>query len=44
MATMTVGKLAPTLAGVVALVSTVLASATIWLILTEPWRRDRRAR
>jgi hypothetical protein len=36
MATMTVGKLAPTLAGSVALVSTVLAGATIWLILTDP--------
>ena len=36
MATMTVGKLAPTLAGLVALVSTVLAGATIWLILTDP--------
>ena len=36
MATMTVGKLAPPLAGLVALVSTVLAGATIWLILTDP--------
>jgi predicted nuclease with TOPRIM domain len=36
MATMTVRKLAPTLAGSVALASTVLAGATIWLILTDP--------
>ena len=36
MATMTVGKLGPTVAGSVALVSTVLAGATIWLILTDP--------
>jgi hypothetical protein len=36
MATMTVGKLVPTLAGSVALVSTVLAGATIWLMLTDP--------
>jgi hypothetical protein len=36
MATMTVGKLAPTLAGLVTLVSTVLAGATIWLVLTDP--------
>ena len=36
MATMRVGRLAPTVAGSVALVSTVLAGATIWLILTDP--------
>ena len=36
MATMTVRKLAPTLAGSVALASTVLAGATIWLVLTDP--------
>ena len=29
-------RLAPTVAGSVALVSTVLAAATIWLILTDP--------
>jgi len=29
-------RLAPTVAGSVALVSTVLATATIWLILTDP--------
>jgi hypothetical protein len=29
-------RVAPTVAGSVALVSTVLATATIWLILTDP--------
>jgi len=36
MATMSAARLAPTVAGSVALVSTVLAGATIWLILTDP--------
>jgi len=36
MASLTVGKLGSTLAGSVALASTVLAGATIWLILTDP--------
>jgi len=36
MATMTVGKVGSTVAGSVALVSTVLAGATIWLVLTDP--------
>jgi hypothetical protein len=36
MATMTVRRMAPTLAGSMALASTVLAGATIWLILTDP--------
>ena len=33
---MTLSVMGPRLAGTVALVSTVLASATIWLILTDP--------
>ena len=33
---MTLSVMGPRLAGTVALVSTVLAGATIWLILTEP--------
>ena len=36
MATMSAARLAPTVAGSVALVSTVLAAATIWLVLTDP--------
>jgi len=36
MATMTIGKVGSTVAGSVALVSTVLAGATIWLVLTDP--------
>jgi hypothetical protein len=36
MATMTIGNVGSTVAGTVALVSTVLAGATIWLVLTDP--------
>jgi hypothetical protein len=36
MATMTMGRLGPTVAGSAALLCTVLAGATIWLILTDP--------
>lgn len=36
MATLTLGRLGPTLAGTMALISTVLAGATIWLMLTDP--------
>lgn len=36
MATMAMGRLGPTVAGSAALVCTVLAGATIWLILTDP--------
>jgi len=36
MATMTIGRVGSTVAGSVALVSTVLAGATIWLVLTDP--------
>jgi hypothetical protein len=36
MASLTVGRMAPIVAGAMALVSTVLAGATIWLMLTDP--------
>jgi hypothetical protein len=36
MAAMILGRLGSTVAGSVALVSSVLAGATIWLILTDP--------
>jgi hypothetical protein len=36
MATVTIGRVGPTVAGSVALASTVLAAATIWLVLSDP--------
>jgi hypothetical protein len=36
MATMTIGRVGSTVAASVALVSAVLAGATIWLVLTDP--------